>query len=79
MLLLQQQVTPGGKIESVTKNNTKDTPYKEKIIPFAASSDEYLKHPRDPSPPKLEHYDHLLNTPPPPEITRIPDDVVKVS
>uniref|UniRef100_A0A8C3UIU1 Spindle and kinetochore associated complex subunit 3 n=1 Tax=Catharus ustulatus TaxID=91951 RepID=A0A8C3UIU1_CATUS len=78
ILLLQQQVTPGGKIESVTKNDAKDTPYKEKRIAFAASCDEYLKHPRDPSPPKLEDYDHLLNTPPPPEITRIPDDVLKM-
>ncbi|XP_032908132.1 spindle and kinetochore-associated protein 3 isoform X1 [Catharus ustulatus] len=74
----KQQVTPGGKIESVTKNDAKDTPYKEKRIAFAASCDEYLKHPRDPSPPKLEDYDHLLNTPPPPEITRIPDDVLKM-
>ncbi|NXI12259.1 SKA3 protein, partial [Irena cyanogastra] len=67
-----------GKIESVTKNDAKDTPYKEERIPFPASSDEYLKHAGDPSPPKLEHYDHLLNTPPPPEITRIPDNVLKM-
>ncbi|XP_062343580.1 spindle and kinetochore-associated protein 3 isoform X2 [Cinclus cinclus] len=73
-----QQVTPGGKTESVTKKDAKDTPYKEERLPFAVSSDEYLKHSRDPSPPKLEHYDHLLNTPPPPEITRIPDDVLKM-
>ncbi|NWS24960.1 SKA3 protein, partial [Polioptila caerulea] len=66
------------KIESVTKNDAKDTSYKEERIPFAASSDEYLKHSGDPSPPKLEHYDHLLNTPPPPEITRIPDNVLKM-
>ncbi|KAI1241982.1 hypothetical protein IHE44_0005493 [Lamprotornis superbus] len=62
----------------MTKNDAKDTPYKEERIPFAASSHEYLKHSRDPSPPKLEDYDHLLNTPPPPEITRIPDDVLKM-
>ncbi|KAL2311022.1 hypothetical protein Nmel_002709, partial [Mimus melanotis] len=74
----KQQVTPGGKIESVTKNEAKDTSCKEERIPFAASSHEYLKHSRDPSPPKLEDYDHLLNTPPPPEITRIPDDVLKM-
>ncbi|XP_023775316.1 spindle and kinetochore-associated protein 3 isoform X3 [Cyanistes caeruleus] len=73
-----KQVMSGGKIESVTKNDAKDTPYKEEKIPFAASSDEYLKHCGDPSPPKLEHYDHLLNTPPPPEITRIPDNVLKM-
>ncbi|CAN8195794.1 unnamed protein product [Coccothraustes coccothraustes] len=72
----KQQVTPGGKLESVTKNDARDTPYKEERIPFAASSD--LKHTGDPSPPKLEHYDHLLNTPPPPEITKIPDNVLKM-
>uniref|UniRef100_A0A803VJM0 Spindle and kinetochore associated complex subunit 3 n=1 Tax=Ficedula albicollis TaxID=59894 RepID=A0A803VJM0_FICAL len=48
----KQRVTPGRKIESVTKNDAKDTPYKEKRIPFAASSA--------------------------PEITRIPDDVLKM-
>lgn len=79
MLLLQQQVTPGEKIESVTKNDAKATPYKKEKIPFASSSDEYLKHCGDPSPPKLEDYDQLLSTPPPPEITRIPDNVLKVS
>ncbi|XP_039913068.1 spindle and kinetochore-associated protein 3 isoform X3 [Hirundo rustica] len=73
-----QQVTPGGKIESVTKCDAKDTPYKEGRIPFASSSDEYLKHCGDPSPPKLEDYDQLLSTPPPPEITRIPDNVLKM-
>lgn len=76
---MQQQVTPAGKIESVTKNDAKDAPYKKERIPFASSSDEYLKHCGDPSPPKLEGYDQLLSTPPPPEITRIPDNVLKVS
>ncbi|XP_058681084.1 spindle and kinetochore-associated protein 3 isoform X2 [Ammospiza caudacuta] len=74
----KQQVTPGAKLESVTKNEAKDAPCKEERIPFAASSHEYLKHSEDPSPPRLEHYDHLLNTPPPPEITRIPDNVLKM-
>ncbi|TRZ24775.1 hypothetical protein HGM15179_002329 [Zosterops borbonicus] len=74
----KQQVTPGGKIESVTKNDAKETPYKKERIPFASSSDEYLKHCGDPSPPKLEGYDQLLSTPPPPEITRIPDNVLKM-
>ncbi|XP_059349135.1 spindle and kinetochore-associated protein 3 isoform X3 [Ammospiza nelsoni] len=73
-----KQVTPGAKLESVTKNEAKDAPCKEERIPFAASSHEYLKHSEDPSPPRLEHYDHLLNTPPPPEITRIPDNVLKM-
>ncbi|KAF2973723.1 hypothetical protein EK904_004565, partial [Melospiza melodia maxima] len=77
-LKAEAKVTPGAKLESVTKNEAKDAPYKEERIPFAASSHEYLKHSEDPSPPKLEHYDHLLNTPPPPEITRIPDNVLKM-
>ncbi|XP_063250731.1 spindle and kinetochore-associated protein 3 isoform X2 [Prinia subflava] len=74
----KQQVTQGEKTESVTKKDAKETPYKEERIPFASSSDEYLKHCGDPSPPQLEHYDQLLNTPPPPEITRIPDNVLKM-
>ncbi|NXO96825.1 SKA3 protein, partial [Certhia brachydactyla] len=76
--LCHKHILKWGKIESVTKNNAKDTPYKKERVPFAVSSDEYLKHSGDPSPPKLEHYDHLLNTPPPPEITRIPDNVLKM-
>lgn len=63
----------------MTKKDAKDTQYKEDRIPFAGSSDENLKHFGDSSPPKLKHYDQLLNTPPPPEITKIPDDVLKVS
>ncbi|XP_010293651.1 PREDICTED: spindle and kinetochore-associated protein 3 [Phaethon lepturus] len=67
----------GEKIESVTKNDATDKQYVEDSIPFAVSSDEYLKHFGDPSPPKIKHYDQLLDTPPPPEITRIPDDVLQ--
>ncbi|KFO57057.1 Spindle and kinetochore-associated protein 3, partial [Corvus brachyrhynchos] len=70
--------TNRGKIESMTKKDAKDTQYKEDRIPFAGRSDENLKHFGDSSPPKLKHYDQLLNTPPPPEITRIPDDVLKI-
>ncbi|XP_009888949.1 PREDICTED: spindle and kinetochore-associated protein 3 [Charadrius vociferus] len=68
----------GEKIESVTKNEATDKQFVEDRIPFAVSSDEYLKHFEDPSPPKIKHYDQLLNTPPPPEITRIPDDVLQI-
>ncbi|KAF1659088.1 Spindle and kinetochore-associated protein 3, partial [Aptenodytes patagonicus] len=68
----------GEKIESVTKNDAADKQYIEDSIPFAVSSDEYLKRFGDPSPPKIKHYDQLLNTPPPPEITRIPDDVLQI-
>ncbi|XP_075598317.1 spindle and kinetochore-associated protein 3 isoform X5 [Balearica regulorum gibbericeps] len=73
-----KQVKQGGKIESVTKKDTTDKQYIEDSVPFAVSSDEYLKRFGDPSPPKINHYDQLLNTPPPPEITRIPDDVLQI-
>ncbi|NWI57444.1 SKA3 protein, partial [Calyptomena viridis] len=76
--LLQQQIKPGGKIESVTRSVAKDKPYKEDRIPFSMSPDDYLKHLEDPSPPTIKHYDQLLDTPPPPEITRIPDDVLQI-
>ncbi|NWH51903.1 SKA3 protein, partial [Fregata magnificens] len=72
------KVKQAEKIESVTMNDATDKQYVEDSIPFAVSSDEYLKHFGDPSPPKIKHYDQLLNTPPPPEITRIPDDVLQI-
>ncbi|XP_009977609.1 PREDICTED: spindle and kinetochore-associated protein 3, partial [Tauraco erythrolophus] len=71
-------VKQGEKIESVKKNDATDKKYIEDSIPFALNSDEYLKHFEDPSPPKIKHYEQLLNTPPPPEITRIPDDVLQI-
>ncbi|NWS93796.1 SKA3 protein, partial [Mionectes macconnelli] len=67
----------GGNTESVTKSDARDKQYKDSI-PFAVSPDAYLKHLGDPSPPTIKHYDQLLNTPPPPEITRIPDDVLQI-
>ncbi|XP_010022509.1 PREDICTED: spindle and kinetochore-associated protein 3 [Nestor notabilis] len=72
------EVKQGGKTESVTKNDATDKQHKGDCISFAGSSDEYLKSFRDPSPPKIKHYDQLLNTPPPPEITKIPDDVLQI-
>ncbi|XP_065534615.1 spindle and kinetochore-associated protein 3 isoform X2 [Lathamus discolor] len=72
------EVKQGGKTELVTKNDATDKQHKEDSISLAESSDEYLKHFRDPSPPKISHYDQLLNTPPPPEITKIPDDVLQI-
>ncbi|XP_075598316.1 spindle and kinetochore-associated protein 3 isoform X4 [Balearica regulorum gibbericeps] len=77
-LKAEPKVKQGGKIESVTKKDTTDKQYIEDSVPFAVSSDEYLKRFGDPSPPKINHYDQLLNTPPPPEITRIPDDVLQI-
>ncbi|NXV48701.1 SKA3 protein, partial [Uria aalge] len=68
----------GEKIESVTKNDATDKQHIEDSIPSAVSSNEYLKHFEDPSPPKIKPYDQLLNTPPAPEITRIPDDVLQI-
>uniref|UniRef100_A0A8D0EIL4 Spindle and kinetochore associated complex subunit 3 n=1 Tax=Strix occidentalis caurina TaxID=311401 RepID=A0A8D0EIL4_STROC len=64
--------------ELVTESDSTDKQCIEDSISFTVSSDEYLKHLRDPSPPKIKHYDQLLNTPPPPEITRIPDDVLQI-
>ncbi|NWH70898.1 SKA3 protein, partial [Piaya cayana] len=66
------------KIESVTKSDATDKQHKEDRGPFAVSSDPYLERFRDPSPPKIKQYDQLLDTPPPPEITRIPDDVLQI-
>ncbi|NXQ57167.1 SKA3 protein, partial [Anthoscopus minutus] len=76
--LCHKEILKRKKVESVTKSDAEDRPHKEERITLTASSDEYLKHCGDPSPPKLGHYDHLLNTPPPPEITRIPDNVLKM-
>ncbi|NXF40266.1 SKA3 protein, partial [Nyctibius bracteatus] len=76
--IFSNQVEQGEKIELVTKNDATDKQYTEDSIPFSVSSDEYLKHFGDPTPPKIKHYDQLLNTPPPPEITRIPDDVLQI-
>ncbi|NWU48730.1 SKA3 protein, partial [Dromas ardeola] len=78
LIPLLHQVKQGEKTESVTKNDATDKQHIEDSIPSAVSSDEYLKHFEDPSPPKIKHYDQLLNTPPPPEITRIPDDVLQI-
>ncbi|XP_009080401.1 PREDICTED: spindle and kinetochore-associated protein 3 [Acanthisitta chloris] len=66
------------KVESVTKNDAKDKQDKEDSIPFAESSDEYLKHLGDLSPPQIKLCDQLLNTPPAPKITKIPDDVLQI-
>ncbi|NXA19243.1 SKA3 protein, partial [Ibidorhyncha struthersii] len=76
--IFSNQIKQEEKIELVTKNDATDKQYVEDSIPFAVSSDEYLKHFEDPSPPKIKHYDQLLHTPPPPEITRIPDDVLQI-
>ncbi|NXG27224.1 SKA3 protein, partial [Dromaius novaehollandiae] len=73
-----KHVEQGEKTESVTEDDAINKLYIEDSIPSAVSSDEYLKHFEDPSPPKIKDYEHLINTPPPPEITRIPDDVLQI-
>ncbi|NWW52534.1 SKA3 protein, partial [Pedionomus torquatus] len=75
---LLQQAKEERKIESVTKNDATDKQHTEESIPSAVSSDEFLKHFEDLSPPKIKLYDQLLSTPPPPEITKIPDDVLQI-
>ncbi|KFU90994.1 Spindle and kinetochore-associated protein 3, partial [Chaetura pelagica] len=62
-------------VEDLSNDNNQ---YRGNNLTFAVSSDEYLKHFGDPSPPEIKHYDQLLNTPPPPEITRIPDDILQI-
>ncbi|XP_021235234.1 spindle and kinetochore-associated protein 3 isoform X2 [Numida meleagris] len=62
----------------VTENYAPEKQNIEDSVPSAVSSDEYLKRLGNPSPPKIKQYDHLLSTPPPPEITRIPDDVLQI-
>ncbi|KFV69993.1 Spindle and kinetochore-associated protein 3, partial [Dryobates pubescens] len=66
------------KMQSATKKDTTNEKPKEDRIPFAVRSDNYLKRFGDPSPPKIKSYDELLDTPPPPELTRIPDDVLQI-
>ncbi|XP_030333506.1 spindle and kinetochore-associated protein 3 isoform X2 [Strigops habroptila] len=78
LLSSNSEVKQAGKTESVAKNDATDKQHKEDSSSFAGSSDEYLKRFRDPSPPKIKHYDQLLSTPPPPEITKIPDDVLQI-
>ncbi|XP_068786341.1 spindle and kinetochore-associated protein 3 isoform X2 [Struthio camelus] len=75
---LKIETKQGKKTESVTENDATNKLYVEDSIPSAVSSDEYLKHFEDPSPPKIKDYEHLINTPPPPEITKIPDDVLQI-
>ncbi|XP_014821400.1 PREDICTED: spindle and kinetochore-associated protein 3 [Calidris pugnax] len=73
-----KQVKEKEKIESATKNDATDKQHIEEGIPSTVSSDEYLKRLEDLSPPKMKSYDQLLSTPPPPEITRIPDDILQI-
>ncbi|XP_054020490.1 LOW QUALITY PROTEIN: spindle and kinetochore-associated protein 3 [Dryobates pubescens] len=72
------QVPQREKMQSATKKDTTNEKPKEDRIPFAVRSDNYLKRFGDPSPPKIKSYDELLDTPPPPELTRIPDDVLQI-
>ncbi|XP_074841502.1 spindle and kinetochore-associated protein 3 [Carettochelys insculpta] len=42
------------------------------------ATDKYLEHLGGPSPPKISDYENFLNTPPPPEITKIPEDILQI-
>uniref|UniRef100_A0A674JCT6 Uncharacterized protein n=1 Tax=Terrapene triunguis TaxID=2587831 RepID=A0A674JCT6_9SAUR len=50
----------------------------EDCAPPILSSDMYLEHLGRPSLPKISDYENLLNTPPPPEITKIPEDILQI-
>uniref|UniRef100_A0A8C3RP54 Uncharacterized protein n=1 Tax=Chelydra serpentina TaxID=8475 RepID=A0A8C3RP54_CHESE len=52
--------------------------HKEDCAPPILSSDKYLEHLRRPSLTKISDYENLINTPPPPEITKIPEDILQV-
>uniref|UniRef100_A0A8C0GY58 Spindle and kinetochore associated complex subunit 3 n=1 Tax=Chelonoidis abingdonii TaxID=106734 RepID=A0A8C0GY58_CHEAB len=52
--------------------------HKEDCAPPTLSSDKYIEHLGRPSLPKISDYENLLNTPPPPEITKIPEDILQV-
>uniref|UniRef100_A0A8C3XIZ5 Spindle and kinetochore-associated protein 3 n=1 Tax=Chelydra serpentina TaxID=8475 RepID=A0A8C3XIZ5_CHESE len=52
--------------------------HKEDCAPPILSSDKYLEHLRRPSLTKISDYENLINTPPPPEITKIPEDILQI-
>uniref|UniRef100_A0A8C0GQD9 Spindle and kinetochore associated complex subunit 3 n=1 Tax=Chelonoidis abingdonii TaxID=106734 RepID=A0A8C0GQD9_CHEAB len=67
--------------ESNISNQTIDVTvkqHKEDCAPPTLSSDKYIEHLGRPSLPKISDYENLLNTPPPPEITKIPEDILQI-
>uniref|UniRef100_A0A8D0HD18 Spindle and kinetochore-associated protein 3 n=1 Tax=Sphenodon punctatus TaxID=8508 RepID=A0A8D0HD18_SPHPU len=62
-------------------NKTKSVPNKqhtEDYTPSTLCSDKYLEHLGAPSPPTISDYGNLLDTPPPPEVTEIPQDILQI-
>uniref|UniRef100_K7FI25 Spindle and kinetochore associated complex subunit 3 n=1 Tax=Pelodiscus sinensis TaxID=13735 RepID=K7FI25_PELSI len=80
--------TPGLKIPSrkdvlpkspkTKESNTSSRTRIEDCAPSIISSDKSVEHLGGPSPPKISDYENLLNTPPPPEITKIPEDILQI-
>ncbi|XP_067418959.1 spindle and kinetochore-associated protein 3 [Emydura macquarii macquarii] len=68
----------GNKAESLPEIDVTDKQHIEDCAPSMLNSDKYLEHLRGPSPPKISDYENLLNTPPPPEITTIPEDILQI-
>ncbi|NXU49592.1 SKA3 protein, partial [Turnix velox] len=64
--------------ESVMKNNRPDEKPIKDVRADGRRNANYLKHVEDPSPPEIKYCDQLLSTPPTPEITMIPDDVLQI-
>ncbi|XP_006017709.1 spindle and kinetochore-associated protein 3 [Alligator sinensis] len=73
-----KQLKERNKAESVGENGMTNIPPTENCVPSNLSSDEYLEHLGEPSPPKISSYESLPNTPPPPEITQIPEDILQI-
>ncbi|CAM5076088.1 unnamed protein product [Eretmochelys imbricata] len=68
----------GNKAESLPEIDVTVKQHKEDYASPILSSDEYLEHLGRPSLPKISDYENLLNTPPPPEITKIPEDILQI-
>uniref|UniRef100_A0A8C8S4F6 Spindle and kinetochore associated complex subunit 3 n=1 Tax=Pelusios castaneus TaxID=367368 RepID=A0A8C8S4F6_9SAUR len=66
------------KAESLPEIDVADKRRIEDCAPSVLSSDKYLEHFEGHSPPKISDYENLLSTPPPPEITKIPEDILQI-
>uniref|UniRef100_A0A8C3RQZ3 Spindle and kinetochore-associated protein 3 n=1 Tax=Chelydra serpentina TaxID=8475 RepID=A0A8C3RQZ3_CHESE len=68
----------GNKAESLPEIDGTVKQQKEDCAPPILSSDKYLEHLRRPSLTNISDYENLVNTPPPPEITKIPEDILQI-
>nr|XP_006138927.1 spindle and kinetochore-associated protein 3 isoform X2 [Pelodiscus sinensis] len=77
---LKPEINPlkGNKVESLPAIDVKHKQRIEDCAPSIISSDKSVEHLGGPSPPKISDYENLLNTPPPPEITKIPEDILQI-